>query len=110
MSEFKREERYIVVKLKDINDVETKALRDFLESWELPTVACVVVEPHWPIYESVWAMVKKAWEKKNKVDHVYGFCPKCGAPGISRERRLNGNTSCENGHTYPSVDSRLSLS
>ena len=32
----------------------------------------------------------------------YGFCPICGAPGVFRERRLNGNDSCERGHDYPS--------
>jgi hypothetical protein len=37
----------------------------------------------------------------------YGKCPKCGAKGISRERRINGNDRCENGHTYPSKDSIL---
>jgi hypothetical protein len=31
---------------------------------------------------------------------LYGFCPKCGARGKSRERRPNGNDTCENGHTY----------
>lgn len=33
---------------------------------------------------------------------VYGFCPKCGAPGRLRERRWNGNDVCFNGHEYPS--------
>ena len=32
----------------------------------------------------------------------YGFCPKCGAPGKARERRLNGNDICTNNDTYPS--------
>lgn len=32
---------------------------------------------------------------------VYGYCPHCGAPGKSRERRLNGNDTCEAGHVYP---------
>jgi hypothetical protein len=32
-----------------------------------------------------------------------GFCPKCGAPGISREKRPNGNDTCEHGDIYPSV-------
>lgn len=32
----------------------------------------------------------------------YGFCPVCGVPGISRERRPNGDDRCENGHVYPS--------
>jgi hypothetical protein len=32
----------------------------------------------------------------------YGFCPACGAPGVNRERRPDGNDECHNGHTYPS--------
>ncbi len=32
----------------------------------------------------------------------YGFCPICKAPGISRERRLDGNDRCSNGHIYKS--------
>jgi len=34
----------------------------------------------------------------------YGYCPVCGAVGVTRERRLNGNDKCENGHVYPSKD------
>lgn len=33
----------------------------------------------------------------------YGYCPTCGAPGVERERRLNGNDTCTNGHVYPSA-------
>jgi len=33
---------------------------------------------------------------------VYGYCPECGAKGVQRERRPNGNDKCANGHTYPS--------
>ena len=32
----------------------------------------------------------------------YGTCPQCGSPGVSRERRPNGNDKCEKSHTYPS--------
>jgi hypothetical protein len=37
-------------------------------------------------------------------DRPYGYCPICGAPGISRERRPGGNDNCSKGHTYPSAD------
>jgi hypothetical protein len=37
----------------------------------------------------------------------YGYCPACGAPGKTRERRPGGNDTCENGHTYPSADATL---
>ena len=33
----------------------------------------------------------------------YGFCPQCGSPGSTRERRPNGNDRCFNGHIYPTV-------
>lgn len=33
---------------------------------------------------------------------AYGYCPHCGSKGVSRERCLDGNDTCENGHIYPS--------
>src|SRR3954464_10801834 len=30
----------------------------------------------------------------------YGFCPVCHSPGKSRERRPDGNDTCEKGHSY----------
>jgi 7-cyano-7-deazaguanine synthase len=33
---------------------------------------------------------------------IYGYCPACGSEGVFRERRLDGNDKCKNGHTYPS--------
>jgi hypothetical protein len=33
---------------------------------------------------------------------MYGYCPTCGAEGVSRERRINGNDTCKNGCVYPS--------
>ena len=35
---------------------------------------------------------------------VYGKCPECGANGIARQKRLNGNDICENNHEYKSSD------
>lgn len=57
MTEFKREERYIVVKLKHLNDVEVSNLRDYLEDVCIETLECVVVEKNFPIYEDVWTMI-----------------------------------------------------
>ena len=34
----------------------------------------------------------------------YGYCPFCGAPGIGRERRMDGDDTCKNGHKYPSCN------
>ena len=36
------------------------------------------------------------------MNNVYGYCPRCGGLGLSRERRKDGNDRCENGHSYPS--------
>ncbi len=33
---------------------------------------------------------------------IYGYCPKCGAKGLARERRPKGNDRCANGCSYPS--------
>ena len=37
-------------------------------------------------------------------ESTYGKCPICGADGVSRERRIDGNDTCANGHKYPSKD------
>jgi len=37
----------------------------------------------------------------------YGSCPHCGGKVVTRERRLNGNDTCEDGHVYPSKCSIL---
>ena len=34
----------------------------------------------------------------------YGYCPKCGAEGVIRERKPDGNTTCSNDHIYLSRD------
>ena len=34
---------------------------------------------------------------------VYGHCPICGAKGVTRERRPDGDDRCANGHTYKSM-------
>lgn len=31
---------------------------------------------------------------------AYGFCPICNKPGITTERRINGNSICENSHAF----------
>lgn len=38
-----------------------------------------------------------------RVDSLYGYCPQCKAKGKTRERRKNGDTQCENGHSLPSA-------
>lgn len=60
---FEREDRYIVIKRKDLNVVPFAALQSFLEHLRaldsfLPRRECVVVESDWPEYETVWAMIE----------------------------------------------------
>jgi hypothetical protein len=45
---------------------------------------------------------KQALAQTQEPVAVYGYCPECGAKGVMRERRPNGNDKCANGHTYPS--------
>jgi hypothetical protein len=39
-----------------------------------------------------------------EIAKAYGVCPQCGALCKMRERRLNGDDHCRNGHVYPSRD------
>lgn len=68
MTEFKREERYIVIKLSDLAklspDYEEYLFRKYLEYNNIPTRQCVVVEADWPIYEETWALVEKLENKE----------------------------------------------
>jgi hypothetical protein len=63
MSEFNREDRYIVIKRKDLNAVPFAALHSFLEHLRsldsfLPRREFVVVESDWPECEQVWRMIE----------------------------------------------------
>ena len=59
MTAFKREERYIVVKLKTLDDVDIFQLKSYLCENNISTVDCVVVESHWPEYEGVWKSIEE---------------------------------------------------
>lgn len=63
MSEFKREDRYIIIKRSDLKKVPVayrSALVDPMFSLlsHLPRRECVVVEHDWPEYHLVWAMIE----------------------------------------------------
>lgn len=51
------EERYIVVKLKDMNGDQEGRLLSCLDNNDIKTVDCVVVESDWEIYKDVVSMV-----------------------------------------------------
>lgn len=63
MSNFEREERYIVVKLSDLTDEEYEDIEGYLERNIIERRECVVVEADWPIYEEVWNMIEKMGEE-----------------------------------------------
>ena len=65
MSQFKRERRYVVIKLSKLTQEEKDLLqaRDDeigLEEYVFPE--CVVVEADWPNYEETWATVQAVAE------------------------------------------------
>lgn len=65
-SEFKREERYVVIKIKDLEfnspsgdkNKRSKELGEWISRNSLRTRECVVVESDWPEYQLVWAMIE----------------------------------------------------
>lgn len=75
MSEFKRELRYFVLKVKDVdkflNDKDKVELNRILDKISFgrsingkEDLECVVVENDWPEYEQVWDMIKKRVESQ----------------------------------------------
>lgn len=69
-NEFKRENRYAVLKLKNLTEAEKVQVNEFLQAprFNSALTECVVVESDWPIYEQVWGMVEKLWESENASD------------------------------------------
>ena len=57
------------------------------------------------ILKNTKVSIYKALAQTQEPVAVYGYCPECGAKGVMRERRPNGNDKCANGHTYPSSTS-----
>lgn len=40
---------------------------------------------------------------KGVAESTYGRCPECGSAGAMRERRIDGDDICINGHKYASA-------
>jgi hypothetical protein len=51
-----------------------------------------------------WEEVVSGFISIVKKPSYYGHCPICGARVKTRERRINGNDTCMNGHVFPSKD------
>lgn len=64
MKEFKREERYTVIKNNQLTDKQVQYLKVCIFGEGIPTVECVVIESDWPEYEPVWGMLKTRFEKE----------------------------------------------
>lgn len=65
MTEFCREERYIVIKRKHLNKKTESMIRNVLQLHNIPTVECVVTESDWSIYEDVWALVEAEFNRRD---------------------------------------------
>ena len=60
MDRFKREERYIVIKIEDLHEEDFDNLMVHINSQCLPLIErCVVVESDWPEYEGVWKSIEE---------------------------------------------------
>lgn len=55
---FQRENRYIVVKIKDLDQDQEEGLRGVMYGYHIPTRECLVIESDWPEYEPAWRMIQ----------------------------------------------------
>lgn len=55
------------------------------------------------------ALTQRPAAQAGEREAPYGYCPECGAPGVMRERRPDGDDKCSNGHRYPSRSAHTSL-
>lgn len=62
--EFKREDRYIVIKKKNLSELDLEIIDQVLDNLSIQTVECVVVEEDWPEYELVWNLIQSRMERK----------------------------------------------
>lgn len=68
MSNFEKEDRYIVIKLKNLTHMQEKHLRACLYCEGIQTIESVVVEHDWPEYHMVWSMLKHRMAGKTVPD------------------------------------------
>ena len=59
MSDFQREERYAVFKLRDLVETEKDALLRLANGINAQSIECVVVESDWPNYEHTWQTIER---------------------------------------------------
>lgn len=68
MSDFEKEDRYIVIKLKNLTHMQEKHLRACLYGEGIQTIESVVVEHDWPEYHMVWSMLQHRMAGKTVPD------------------------------------------
>ena len=89
MSEYKNPDKMSVVELRRVAKRAINVLRSSgYGGWDL---------------QDAYARLRKELEVEDN-PAPYGYCPNCGARGVSRERRPDGNDRCESGCEYPSRD------
>ena len=59
MSDFQREERYVVFKLRDLVETEKDAVLRLANSINAQEIECVIVESDWPNYEHTWQTIER---------------------------------------------------
>lgn len=70
--EFQREDRYLVLKRKDLDKLPADARTDvsrlltYLNGFNVGPIDCVVVERDWPEYEAVWKMLADRVQAQRK--------------------------------------------
>lgn len=103
MSEqFRREERYIVIKRKYLSEAVESKLRESLLDLNIETLECVVVEDDWPEYETVWRMIQDRWEGLTLARPVGAvvpvdmllFCPECKTQHIDAPSPCDMGMGC----------------
>ena len=70
MSNFQRENRYIVIKRKHLSSYVERAIQDLLIEHGVDTVECVVVESDWPEYEPTWKAIQDRMETRERIDFL----------------------------------------
>ncbi|AUV61909.1 hypothetical protein HWB52_gp94 [Pseudomonas phage Littlefix] len=57
MSEFKLEDRYLVIKRSHLSQRQIYQLQKLLGAESIPTVECLVLEPDWPEHQVALAAI-----------------------------------------------------
>lgn len=96
MSEFQREDRYIVIKRSDLERLrggQTEGLRQQLSKVYplLPKRQCAVIESDWPEFEQVWRMIEARVAGNPLPD--YDALAAQRDEGLAREARLRSEIS-----------------